>query len=385
MTTGGTLCVMWAWLAACGREGGVDGGGPDEAESLPPVTAVVPWVAPATGAGGDAPRVDDGCAAGTWVLTSFTGPTTSGVLILDRAGVVRWAWVVAEAEDRVLRVRPAADGHGLMIAVGDRVVRNGSQGVILRVTLDGETVSSTPTRDPHHDFLELPDGRFAWLGYEFSQPANGATLQYLATDRVHATPEGGGEDEVLFSTLGDYTWLPRAPVPPEGLDGRTLPGFEVWGQGASLGYREADDTLFLLWAYQDALVAFDGGGAGIRWVWGGIEPDLVGGPSFSRAHFSDLWDDQVLVFDNRRPTDGPSRLVRYTFDDESYRETWSFTDGWWEDGVGDVRRIPSCDSVLASWPSRGRIAEIGPDGEERWAVTVDARIERAEVLRALPW
>ncbi len=345
----------------------------------------MPWVSPGTEAGPDEPGTDDGCAAGTWVLTSFTGPTSSGVLILDRAGEVRWAWVVADPEDRVLRVRPAADGHGLWIAVGDRVVRNGSQGVILRVTLDGETVSSTPTRDPHHDFVELPDGRLAWLAYEFSQPANGATLQYLATDRIQATPEGGGEAEVLFSTLGDYPLLPRAPVPPEGLYGRTLPGFEVWGQGASLGYRAEDDTLFLMWAYQDALVAIDGAGAGIRWVWGGLESDLAGGPSFSRAHFSDLWGDEVLVFDNRRRSDGPSRLVRYTFDDERYAEASAVTDGWWEEGVGDVRRIPGCDSLLASWPSRGRIAELGPEGEERWAVTVDAQLERAEALRALPW
>lgn len=374
---------MLLLLAACTPEP-TPRGTPDPSTTLPPVVATgLPSVS--SGAPDDAPDDPDAwCPDGQWILTTFTGPTTSGVLLLDRSGTIRWAWVVADPEDRVLRARPATGG-GLWIAVGDRVVDNGDRGVILRVDAEGNTLSSTPTRDPHHDFVELPDGRLAWLGYEFSQPANGATLQYLATDRVVATPEGGGEEERLFSTLADWSYQPVMPVPAEGRDGRTLVGFEVWGQGASLGYRPEDDTLFLLWRFQDLLLAFEGDGSGARWAWGSDWGTLAGGPSFEHGHFSDVWDGGILVFDNRRERSEPSRLVEYAFDDVSYAETWSWSDGFHEDGVADVVRAPGCDHVVATWPSRHRIAEIDRDGVEVWAVTVDAEIERVAVLSDLPW
>jgi hypothetical protein len=374
--------AIWVWSAACRPDEPARPTSDTEVDLPPLPSAGVPAVVPdpATDEGGLGPCADTG-----WILTTFTGPASSGVLILDLLGAVRWAWVVADPDDRVLRARPARDGQGLWIAVGDRVVDNGDQGVILRVGVDGATLSSTPTRDPHHDFVELPDGRLAWLGYEFSQPSDGATQQYLATDRIWATPEGGGASEILFSTLGDFSFLGRTEVPDEGLDGRTIPGFEVWGQGASLGYRESDDALFLMWRWQDTLLALDGGGAGVRWAWGGDWSDLAGGPSFERAHFSDVWDGGLLVFDNRREGSGPSRLVEYAFDDASYDEVWSWSDGEWEGQVGDVSRVPGCDHVLAVLPSRSRLAELGPGGEVAWAVTVDAAIERGAFLAELPW
>ncbi len=345
---------------------------------MPPVTVEVP---PLTVVTSETPT--DGPCADGFVLATFTGPTSSGVLILDRGGDVVWAWLVPQQERRVYRARPARDGNGLYVAVGDRVIDNGDVGAILRVGVDGAILSDTPTRDPHHDFVELPDGRLVYLAYEFSQPSDGATQQFLATDRVWALPEGGTVGEVLFTTLGDYPEQARIDTPPEGQDGRSLLGFLDWGHGASLGWRDEDETLFLMWRWLDTLVAIDD--QGVRWGWGGDYGELTGSDSFEHAHFSEVWDGGLLVFDNRVDEAGGSRLVEYTFDEASYQKVWEWTEGWWERGVADVRRVPGCDTVMSSWPDQGRIVEVARDGTTTWQVSVEASLERIEPLEVLPF
>jgi hypothetical protein len=368
---------MWP-LLACSPDEPANRPRPDADAStfgLPPVTSALPTLT-------EPPPDDPPRCGGGLVLVTFTAPVLSGALLIDAFGAVQWAWTTDDPTIHVIRARPARDGDGVFVLVGDREVDNGDRGEILRLDANADLVSTTEVRDPHHDFVELPDGRLAWLAYEFSMPSDGATQQFLATDRVWAVPEGGGDAEVLFSTLADWTWLQRMDVPPEGQDGRSMPGYLDWGHGASLVWRDSDERLFLMWRFQDMMIAI--GQDGVDWAWGTEYGDLRGSDSFVHAHVSEIWDGGALVFDNRRSD--RSRLVEYTFDDERFEKVWEWRADTFEAGIGDVRRMPeACGSVLSSWPSQGRLVEVTGDGDERWSLTFGAAVERIEVLERPPF
>lgn len=189
--------------------------------------------------------------------------------------------------------------------------------------------------------------------------------------------------EQLFGTLIDYSHGAYT-VPEEGYNGASVPGCDEFGNAASLTRRESDGSMFFLWRWLDTLVALDATGA-VSFEWGGPFSDLEGEDSFVHGHISEVWDGGLLVFDNRLPGQGPSRLAEYRFDETSFELVWEHPGERYEDGPGDVRRMPieGCDHLLMSWPSAGRIAEITRDGTVVWGATVGGTIGRVHYLSSL--
>ena len=326
------------------------------------------------------------CSEGGYFLFTHAGDDRSGVAIIDRDGDYVWAVPHEDPDTFAVRARPGRDGSSVLWAAEPREIVNGALGSISRRSIDGEIASETVTRDLHDDFLEMPDGTLAWLAYEYSQPNNGATFQLLATDRILTAAEGTKNPlvfEQLFGTLLDYTHGAYT-IPPEGYGGASVPGCDEFGNAASLARNESDGSLFFLWRWLDTLLALDEGGD-VRFEWGGPYSDLQGEDSFAHGHISEVWDGGALVFDNRLPGEGPSRLVEYRFDESSYEVLWQQEGHVYEDGPGDVRRFPveGCDHLLVTWPSSGRIVEMTREGEVVWGATFGGPIGRAHYLSNL--
>lgn len=356
---------------------------------LAPIEAQVPSP-PADAPVWTASGSDNGCDPDSLVLVDWVAAETSGVAVIDRQGRYRWAVVNADPGFEVGRARLGRDGASVVWNVVDRA-RDFVDGAILRRSLDGRTLTRTAAYWAHDDFVELPGQRFAWLALERSQPDDGGSATFLATDGVFEAAEGAQERVVgmpegqVFSTLGDYKQGVYR-LPDEGRDGASVPGCDEFGRAESLAYREGDDRLFLMWRFVDTLIPIERATGEVDWEWGGWYSsfDLPIPDSFEHARFSDVWDGGVLVFDNR--AHGASRLREYAFDDAGAELGWSWegTDHV-EDG-GDVRRVPGCDDLLVTWPSAGsRVFELARDGRIVWEVrSEDAGVvvRRAEVVPA---
>lgn len=109
---------------------------------------------------------DLACDPGGYVLFSFIGASKSGVAIIDRESNYVWSYGSPDPLQQIARVRPSRDGQSLLWNYAD-ISKVEDIAHIVRMSADGETTTETRTLSAHHDFVELPDGGFGFLAYEF--------------------------------------------------------------------------------------------------------------------------------------------------------------------------------------------------------------------------
>jgi hypothetical protein len=297
------------------------------------------------------------------VTSTFADDGRSWVQVLDGHGGVRWSYAPDDGR-RVIRVRVGRDGRSLLWG---SLEHPGTNGLVTRRSLDGELRSTTAVEAFHHDFLELPDGRLAWLSFVFADADLGSGAVPIATDAVRLGAEGGTEAELWWSFLDDY------PVEPwygcRHMDrGWLLPGKWEWTHANSLGFDGR--TLFVNARHIDALVGIDWQTARMRWQIGGPDATLAwDDPSdgFSHPHLSDLGDGRALVFDNAVHTGLRSRILSLAWDEGAgtVASDWVYPLGEPIEFLGDAKRLPG-GNVLVSWGPGGRLTEVTPDGSTVW-------------------
>jgi hypothetical protein len=370
----------------------VKDGGNEKTEEVTVTPAVAPAGAPAMSP--TVPVTDRACIPGGYVLFSWLGEGNSGTGILDRNGHYVWAvtsdstgipW--AEGRDlQVSRARPSLDGTSILYLYGDESREEDFAGVV-RISLDGRTRTDTRTVNAHHDFVELPDGKIGWLAYDFvdlpkeeveGAPDGAADILPVAAEAIYEAPEGTGEGDPYTTvwSMVDSGY----PIYWSGSDmtfSKFLPNNNEFAHANSLMYRDSDAAYFAMLRWTDALVRIDRTG-GYAWQMGGrdTENDFLAGASdpFLHSHMSEIWDDGMLVYDNRpKDTGENTRLVEYAVDEGAFtaNPVWTYEGTRHDDLLGDVRRMPiaGCDNVLVSWTSQGRIAEMTRDGTEVWELS----------------
>jgi hypothetical protein len=198
----------------------------------------------------------------------------------------------------------------------------------------------------------------------------------VAADAIYEVAEGAtetGGEYIVWSAFEDY---PQGiyRLPEEGFQCSFLPEAFEFGHANSLGYVESTTSYFMMWRWLDTLLQIERDGS-LTWQWGGPFSDLGGNEDdlFYHAHFSDVWDGGMLMFDNRTREEN-SRLVEYSFDSTSFSQAWELPSDKFETILGDVQRIPleGCDNLLVSYSGQGRIAEITRDGTTVWEVGASA-------------
>ena len=312
--------------------------------------------------------------AAPFVLTTFLQPDGSHIALLDRQGRPVW-WVKSKPGMLAAAATPSRDGKSVLYAEWD-VQQVQDLGQIVRQPLDGSEPTVTRAMNLHHDFVELPDGQFGWIGMAFEDFEVDGVMTHVVVDTIVEAPEASAletPDEVwrysdhqtpyeTCSHFWDYAY---------GTLGRD------WTHANSLTFDEAQGRYFVMSRHLDALHAVDRASGQAVWQLGGVhgEFDLHPEDAWSHGHYSDIWEDGLLVFDNcghDAAAEGapcPSRLVEYALDESAgtvdvawtYEEPNSVHVPAW----GDARKLDN-GNVLSSWTTMGLMVELTPDGRTVW-------------------
>ncbi|MBX2796388.1 MAG: aryl-sulfate sulfotransferase [Myxococcales bacterium] len=317
------------------------------------------------------------CAEGGYFLFSYLDSNASGVGIIDRDGAYVWAWNDVPDGLSIGRARAGRDGRSIHWNYADEG-RVDDLGANVRMSIDGSESCTTRTEWSHHDFVEPEVGELAWNAYEFEEDLDvGGKPLDTAVDAIYDGPlcaDDATDTQYLWTMLDPEQW-------PHGFwnsgnVNQFLPGWHEFSHGNSLAYVEADDSYLAMFRWIDTVVKVDRQSGDRLWTLGGrgneftpaagtVEDDL-----FLQSHFSDAWDDQILVFDNR-PRPDNSRLAQFTIDEENmtYSRDWFLQLDSRENLLGDVRRMPveGCDNLAVALSTQGRILEMTRDGDVAWS------------------
>ena len=318
---------------------------------------------------------DRACGDGYLLTSLLTFGGQAWVVVVDREGRPVWARP-GDADEWLARVRPSLNGSGLVWLHNDPD-RQLDLGRITRVAWSGEVLSETRALQAHHDFVERPDGGFAFLSYVFAPGTEvDGVVRDVATDAILEVPEGGeeGEETTVFSMLDDYEGGLFDPgVSPA--ESGFLPGYWEFSHGNSLMMDPDGATYHAMFRWLDALLEIDRASGTQTWQLGGERSDFTGpeGEAFSHAHMSEMWDGGLLMFDNADETGGVSGPAEYVIDEEArtFDRVWEYRDPAkrLEIVLGDAIRMPGCDDRLVSWSTSLRVDEITPDGDVVWSLT----------------
>ncbi|MCB9688161.1 MAG: aryl-sulfate sulfotransferase [Alphaproteobacteria bacterium] len=315
------------------------------------------------------------CGDGYLLTSLLTLGGSSFVVVLDREGRPVWARPGDQGE-WLSRARPSADGSGLVWLHNDPG-RSDDLGRITRVAWSGEVLSETRAWQAHHDFVERPEGGFAFLSYILAPgtDVDGVTRD-VATDAILEVDEGGaeGDERQVFSMLEDYTgglFDPGVTTAEAGF----VPGYWEFSHGNSLMIDPDGGTYHVMFRWLDALIEVDRNSGSQVWQLGGERSDFTGpaGEDFSHAHMSEWWDGGFVVFDNADETGGISGAAEYAVDDEArtWDRIWDVRDpeGHLELLLGDVIRVPGCENRMVAWSTSSRVEEVTPEGEVVWSLS----------------
>ncbi len=315
------------------------------------------------------------------------------VTFIDRDGDYVW-WETIEPGFIMPSVRITADRRHVLYEVNDVTYTHPEAGVHL-VALDGSARSFTSAPLVHHDGIDLPDGRIAWLEHEEREVVDeDGTLQWYSGDVLMEAEPGAaaGSGTRVFSWLDDWGHLPWpgcSHMQETPYDGRSFD----WTHTNSLGYDVASDNYLLLGHHNDALVSVDRSTGTPDWQLGGrfgefvdlagdaIDPeepwkvDGAAGTWWSHGHIGDFWDGGFALFDNGphhvRPV---SRAVAYAYDvaTKTVEQTFSFEseNESFSPALGDVRRLPNGNWLIV-WSLEGMLTEVTPEGRVVWRVRTE--------------
>ncbi|MFZ5479401.1 MAG: aryl-sulfate sulfotransferase [Myxococcota bacterium] len=292
--------------------------------------------------------------------------STSAVVLLDDEGRAVW-WYVPADGIVVTQARMAANGRDVLLLEADANLV-ADLGTIVRVPLAGGEVVRTRAERAHHDFVELDDGRLAYLQVEI-RPFEG---EDVAADGVVELDEATGATEVVWSA---WDTLPTDEIDP------ALRFYEDdvdWTHANALVHDADDDRYWVSLHNLDALVLVDPGSGEIvhRFGEGPSDVALTAGEPFHGQHGPALVPEGFVVFDNGDPTTGSlaSRAVEYAVDEAAgtWREVWSFAGdrALWSPFLGNVERLGD-ESTLVNWGGAGRLSRVGPDGSVGWQADVE--------------
>jgi hypothetical protein len=330
-------------------------------------------------------------ANGFILLNQFDKKTESWATVIDGCGSHRWWQRRQDPSTKITRTRMGRDGHSVLYSEYDRA-REVDRGEIRRIDLYSGRVTVTRAVEQHHDFVELDDGRLAWLSWQYQADVGLENLNTaMATDAIRVADEGSlGEHDMLFSYLSDSGIEPFWSC--EHMSPNVfVPGFSEWSHTNSLVYDEGQDAFFALARYWDAVLRIEGDGT-LSWILGGPlgEFQALGLTQLPRhGHMSEVWDGGMLVFDNRNHDEEPvSRVVEYAIEEDtrSVQEIWSLEDpdGRFWSYLGDARRLPG-GNVLIAWSGSGRLTEVTRDGDIVWEAETDQEVGRLEFVSDWSW
>jgi hypothetical protein len=369
------------WFHACGQHPGeLDcARKPKRAAGAPPPFELVTL---------DADRSE---MAHGYALMNQNDGELSWATVIDGCAEHQWWRPATHPSTRVIRAHRSLDGKRVLMAEHNRAHRP-DLGMLQEIDIASNAlVRSTRIEEAHHDFRELEGGQVAWISWQYiDNDWFERTSADLVTDVVRTTQLGTEEalDQRLFSLFDDSgaePWWTCGHMSPSD----SIPGYAEWSHSNSLLSVPSQHRLYLHARHWDALLAVDRSTGELLWTLGGQNSDFeaINGATFpDHAHLSELWEDGMLLFDNRNHhPSGTSRVVEYRWDEEArtVEEVWAYTDGSFSGFLGDAARLPG-GNVLISWSTSGRLVEVTRGGDIVWEAKLDLGLSRVEFHPSWP-
>jgi hypothetical protein len=284
--------------------------------------------------------------------------SNNGVYVLNPEGQIVWYW----RDDRGLqtvRAHLSRDRKSVLYNAAKASGEPSEDSEIVRVALDGSETTNINVPNLAHDFLELPDGRFA----------------AIVVETIEVDGEEVKSNAIVEVTLdGDVTqvWSATDCFDPEtDMSSEPLQG---WTLANSLDYDEEEDVYYFGTRGLSSIVRINRDTYECEWVFGALG-DIGfadGALQFLHQHQFQVMGDRVIVYDNDGGNDDVtkfSRVVEYEidFDAGTATDVWSFSaeQEVYTPVLGEAVRLSNGDTLI-DWSYAGRIERVTADGESIW-------------------
>ena len=325
----------------------------------------------------------------------YSGDNNFFIGIADHEGDWVW-WHELPTGRGTVNGQPSLDGQSLIWTEYDET-RVDPEARIVRMTLDGEVLSETRADWAHHATVELPGGRFAYLGRSFTDMGVNDRGQVAMADTIVLTEEGSQEPGTVFFDYWE-DWF-------GGLDGYPVEdGYvrcpnlfnELYSTAMvcesthsnSLAYLEEQNAFYVYARVLSALIRVDATTGEIEGQLGGgdaSDASLPNNELGSKGHFSHIWPGGMVLFDNGTGYEPPvSSIVEFSWTPNTVDQRWRYADpdGGYTNSLGDVRKLTG-GNYLSSWMDLRKITEVTPERDEAWRMATDARPRRIYLLEDL--
>ncbi len=339
-------------------------------------------------------------------LMDLRGPeaNTRVLAAYDSAGFAVWYYIIPTE-------MPDGPSGGNQLVVVQRPNRNlllmNAYDSIYEITPDGHLVRRSrfeipPASRIHHDLIELPDGRFLFIGAEDRTPPDnceGKPNLPIRGDTLHVVDVATGAEHKVWSAFDSLNVMTDCA---EKLSDQTIQGVAEWLHTNSINVGPRGNIIVSL-RRLDQVISLSPDFQTIEWRLGGP------GSSFTFASPSDTFYGQhsayelpggrVLLFDNgrRRPSTQGGEFSRgleleLDYATMSARKVWELRlqPDVYADRVSNVVRLSDGNTFLNFGfrtddpAAEGTLAEARPDETLHWQQSLKAAGRRTSRYRAIP-
>ncbi len=282
--------------------------------------------------------------------------SVSGVTVLDAAGKIVW-FHLYEGELDLFRARLSHDGESVLFNAADVSDEPSADTEIVRISLDGSSVTGVTIPWLAHDFVELPDGTLTAIALDIRE-VDGEDVR--GDKLIEVAPDGTQTE--IWSTFD--CWDPAEVVGTDPESG--------WTWTNAIDYDPVADDYYVGIRNLSSIVKIDRETGACEWALGGAAAtlEMAGGSSgFLHQHQFQVVGDSVVVFDNDGGAGLASRAIEYALDLDAgtAEQTWSYTADppIYSFVLGDVNRFEDGDTLI-TWSVLGQIDRVTEAGESTW-------------------
>lgn len=353
----------WHWRAATDIGGGEVLHSADQTRSSgPPAPAVTSFDVEVL----DASSVEHG-----FRLIPLFSVDGSQALVVNGDGDLVWYMLFPE-DTGTTGMSLAPDGTGVYTMLGD-TSRKGDIGAINFTRWDGES-TSLPASNAHHDFMQLPDGRWLYAAIDV-RTADG---KQVAGDALMVMEADGSNPTPLWTT-----WDAISPLPSfascNDVDG-FYPGLCDWTHANGVFYQPDEDVYYFSLHNDNTVAKISSTGETLSFIgsanYATITPEAVSDAYRHQHGWKAIGPDRYAVFDNglAQNPDSHSRASVITVDEArgTFSAEWVYD---WDSQhlsnlLGDHDILPGGNHLL-SWGSEAQVQEVTDDMEEVFVMSVD--------------
>lgn len=283
-----------------------------------------------------------------------------GAILLNPDGAPVWFHKNTLHLDNI-RARISQDGASVIYNAAEISGEGKEDPVLLNVSLDGSTVSTTTVELLAHDFVEHEDGTIGTLAayYDDDKSPRGDSIVEIHPDGTQST---------IWTAWDCY-------------DPKTHPGDDDslgWTWSNAMDFDAEEDAYYISLRNLSSIVKIDRATGTCEWGFSGTAGtiEITNGTAFHHQHQFEVMGDNIMVFDNLG-SGFQSRAVEYEVDwaNNTAVEVWEY----YADPsimallLGDVHRFDNEDT-LVTWSLEGEIHRVNAQGELLWKTVMSDNI-----------